>query len=89
MTAVVTVHSTCRGSGETDAFTVPAEVLVELVLQVDEAVVGGLRERDVPQDGRHRVRSDLLSLTGGHDERHRVVRDSVRKRSHISQRLGS
>ena len=39
--------------------SLPGEVLVQLVLQVDEGVVPGLVEGDSPQDGPDDVRSDL------------------------------
>ena len=51
-----------RGQG-----SLPGEVLVQLVLQVDEGVVPGLVEGDSPQDGPDDVRPDL-EHTGIQDE---------------------
>ena len=53
-----------------DQRPLPADVLVELVLQVDERVIGSLREGDVSEDGRREEGPDLLRLSS---------MDSVRK----------
>jgi len=36
-----------------------ADVLVQLILQIDEAVVGGLREGHVPEHSGHGIRTNL------------------------------
>jgi hypothetical protein len=41
---------------------VPADILVELLLQFDERIVGGRREADVAEDRAHDERADLLRL---------------------------
>lgn len=50
----------CRHSR--DQSTLPRQVLVQLVLQADEGVVGGLGELDIAQDGGGGIRADEASL---------------------------
>ena len=92
---------TSRGLRDTSP-PLPAEVLVQLVLQVDEAVVGGLGECDVPEHSGHSVRADLLRLrgSGARSQRQRTAaqclyppergyRDSGRRHSVSRERVGT